>query len=165
MRFCVSLILVFMVTGCGFHLRGSQGYELNVSRVHVSAANVRSEFSQELERALTARGIETVLSADAEYTIHISSTRTTRRAVAISADISVSEYELRMQTVFQVTAAGNVEVIPVSTLVTERIYSFNRSSLVGSSEEEKILKREMRRDVANQILRRFSATLRTREAG
>lgn len=55
-------------------------------------------------------------------------------------------------------------VIPLITLATERIYTFDRSSLVGSNEEETILLEEMRADLVLQIIRRLDATVRTFEA-
>ncbi len=50
-------------------------------------------------------------------------------------------------------------VLPTTTLVTERIYSFDTESFVGSSEEEEMLSEEMRTDIANRLLRRFASSL------
>ena len=164
MRILISRLLLVCsllgVTNCGFHLRGTQGFELTVSEVHVAAANSFGEFSRELERALENQGIRIAADPNAEYNIRILSERTNRRPVATSADITVAEYELRLETRFEVVDTAGKIVISPTTLVSERIYSFDRTSLVGASEEEELLKKEMRRDIAGQLLRRFSATLR-----
>jgi outer membrane lipopolysaccharide assembly protein LptE/RlpB len=92
--------------------------------------------------------------------IDIKSEQKFRRPVATSGDISVSEYELRLETVFEVASRDGTVLIQLARIVAEKIYSFDRNSLIGSSEEEKLLMGEMRRDVAGQLLRRFSASLR-----
>jgi outer membrane lipopolysaccharide assembly protein LptE/RlpB len=43
--------------------------------------------------------------------------------------------------------------------MVERVYSFDRGSFAGSSEEEAVLSREMQIDVIQQILRRVDAAL------
>jgi len=160
MRFITTFLLIIALAGCGFHLRGTQGYEIPAASVNVTATNLYSQFSRELERMLAAQGIELKPASGAEYSISILSERTTRRPVATSTDISVSEYELRLETQFKIDSTTGEALIRPTLLAAERIYSFDRSSLVGSSEEEEMLTEEMRRDIANQILRRFSAGLR-----
>ena len=156
-----TLTMILVLTGCGFHLRGSQGDDLSVNSVHVSSANAYGLLSRELESMLSARGIELVPASSAEYSIAILSENTSRRPVATSIDISVAEYELTLATKFQVTGANGDIVIAPTTLATERIYSFDRTSLVGNTEEEKLLGKEMRRDIVQQIIRRLASTLLT----
>ena len=160
MRNLVLGLVLTGIAGCGFQLRDTQGFEISAKSLSVSATNLNSQFSQELKRMLTAQGVALVPVSGAEYLISILSERTTRRPVATSADISVSEYELRLETRFQLTNANGELLIGPTMLVTERIYSFDRSSLVGNTEEEELLTEEMRQDIASQLLRRLSARLR-----
>lgn len=164
-HFCLMLLLLHSLAGCGFHLRTIEGFNLDVESVHISATNAYGEFLRELEQILAVQGIEIASKASAEYTIHISSEQKFRRPVSTSGDISVSEYELRLETVFEVTGQDGKILIEPTMIVTEKIYSFDRSSFIGSSEEEKRLTEEMRRDIAGQLLRRFNASLRNIENG
>ncbi len=156
----IGLVLLVGLAGCGFQLRTMAGFELDLKKVHVTAANAHGELARELERIIIDQGIEISSRSAAEYVINIKSERTFRRPVATSGDISVSEYELRLETIFEVASRDGIVLIQPATIVAEKIYSFNRNSLMGSSEEEKLLMGEMRRDVAAQLLRRFSASLR-----
>ncbi len=160
LHFCLLLLLLHTLTGCGFHLRTIEGFNLDVESVHISATNAYGEFLRELERILSVQGIEIASKSRAEYTIHISSEQKFRRPVSTSGDITVSEYELRLEIVFQVAGQDGKVLIEPTMIVTEKIYSFDRSSFIGSSEEEKRLTEEMRRDIAGQLLRRFNASLR-----
>jgi outer membrane lipopolysaccharide assembly protein LptE/RlpB len=137
-----------------------EGFQLDLKTVHVSATNAHGELARELERLIAEQGIEISSRSGAEYVIDIKSEQKFRRPVATSGDISVSEYELRLETVFEVASRDGTVLIQLARIVAEKIYSFDRNSLIGSSEEEKLLMGEMRRDVAGQLLRRFSASLR-----
>ena len=158
-RFITLLGVLLIVTGCGFHLRNSSAFELAVESMSVSSANAYSDFSREVERLVESRDIALVPSG-ADYSVRIISENTSRRPVSTTADISVADYELRLEIQFSVSDDEGQSVIKPTTISTERIYSFDRTSLVGSSEEEQILIAEMRRDLAAQLLRRFSAVLR-----
>jgi len=52
-----------------------------------------------------------------------------------------------------------VEVIPAVRVATERSYSFDNENLESSSEEEALLREEMRRDLSEQILRRVNISI------
>ncbi len=159
-RFFLLLFLSANLASCGFHLRTIEGFSLDLDTVHVSGTDTYGEFLRELELMLVGQGVEIAPESSAEYTINIRSEQRSRRPVATSADISVSEYELRLGTVFSVTARDGKVLIKPTTIIAEKIYSFDRSSFIGSSEEEERLIEEMRREVAGQLLRRFNASLK-----
>ncbi len=101
---------------------------------------------------------------DTEYALAVTAERLIRRAVATTRTISVSEYEIRLEVDLALSNRAAKELISPTTLATERIYTFDSGSLVGSREEETVLLEEMRADIALQILRRVNATVRSFEA-
>ena len=159
------LLVCLCVSGCGFQLRGSRGIETTLVTVYVTASNKYGDLHQNLVRAFTRSGVTVVDQAgDAEYSLSINAERVKRRAVATTSTISVAEYELRLEVDMVLTNGTGESVIPSTTVVTERNYTFDRSSLVGSNEEEAILLEEMRADLVLQIMRRVDATVRSFEA-
>tara|TARA_R110002072_G_scaffold59158_5_gene150760 strand:+ start:31952 stop:32551 length:600 start_codon:yes stop_codon:yes gene_type:complete len=164
MRLLIVGFIALLLSSCGFQLRGSGGYDLSVESVSILASNSRSELADELEDTLKSIGVEVNPTNDAEYMIRLSSETTSRRPVASSGNITVSEYEVRVQAVFSVVSAQGKELIPDTALTAERIYSFDTSNFVGNAEEESVLVEEMRQDIAGQLVRRFSATLRNQNA-
>jgi LPS-assembly lipoprotein len=159
LAYSILILGLCSLAACGYQLRGMQGYEIDIEKVYLSGSNTRSELLEEITENLRNRGIEISLSKESVPSLHILSENIHRRPVATSADISVSEYELRMEIVFQIMSDEGKSLILPSTLFVERIYSFDRSSLVGSSEEENIVVEEMRRDIANQLLLRFYSAM------
>ena len=65
-----------------------------------------------------------------------------------------------MRGVFSIADASGATLISASEIRAERVYSFDPTNFVSNEEEEELLVEEMRQDVAGQIVRRFSATLR-----
>lgn len=164
-RYPLVLVVCLCVSGCGFQLRGSGGIETALVTVYVTASNKYGDLHQKLVRAFTRSGVTVVDQAgDAEYRLSINAERVTRRVVATTSTISVAEYELRLEVDMVLTNGSGESVIPSTTVVTERNYTFDRSSLVGSNEEEAILLEEMRADLVLQILHRVDATVRSFEA-
>jgi LPS-assembly lipoprotein len=166
MRNRIFILLVSLgVAGCGFHLRGSNDFDLGLSEIHIVASDTYGDLQRMLTSAFTQAGVTVVTSpSDLAYSLSVSGERHSRRAVATTQTISVSEYELRLEVGVALINLSGEEVIPLSMLGTERIYTFDRGSLVGSIAEENLLLEEMRADLVNQIIRRVNASIRSFEA-
>ena len=157
---CLAAVAILLLTGCGFHLRGTGNAQLALSVIHVTSNDAYGEMQQALERALTEAGVKLVPADKAAYSVHLLTERRTRRSVATTSDVQVAEYGLKMEVSFELTDAAGKQVIAPTTVTSQRIYRFDNSSLVGSDEEENLLNKEMRRDIASQIIRRIDATIR-----
>ena len=160
------ILLVSMSLGaCGFHLRGANDIDLGLSEIYIVVSDNYGDLHRMLNGAFTQAGVTVVASpSDLAYNLSVSGERHTRRAVATTQTISVSEYELRLEVGIELTNLSGEEIFPMSTLGTERIYTFDRASLVGSIAEEKLLLAEMRADLVNQIMRRVDASISSFEA-
>ncbi len=157
------LFLAITLSACGFQLRGTGGEVLAVDQVRVVGSE--QELVDQLEEILESIGIAVDGPNEPEYVVNIAGESLNRRAVASSGDITVSEYEVQLRAVFSISSATGEVVIPSSEVRAERVYSFDATNLVSNNEEEALLINEMRQDVASQLVRRFSATLRRLNAG
>jgi len=163
-HYLLILLICLCVGGCGFQLRGSRVFETALATIYITVGNKYGDLHQNLVGAFTRSGVTVVDRADgAGYHLSINSEKVTRRAVATTSTISVAEYELRLEVDMALTNGTGKFVIPSTTVVTERNYTFDSSSLVGSNEEETILLEEMRADLVSQIMRRVDATVRSFE--
>jgi outer membrane lipopolysaccharide assembly protein LptE/RlpB len=57
--------------------------------------------------------------------------------------------------------AGDLIIAPASP-VTERVYTLDQANLMGSNEEEELLREEMQDEIIEQIIRRVEASTRSR---
>lgn len=164
-RLELTLILAMalgLLSGCGFHLRGTGTARLVLTSINVTATDAYGSMQRTLERSLREFGVKVVSATKAPYTLHLLSDSRTRRSIATTSDVRVAEYQLKLAVRFEMLDAAGKQIIPPTTVFTERTYQFDNSSLVGNTEQEGLLNREMRRDVADQIIRRADATVRSR---
>ena len=166
------LLVCSCVSSCGFQLRGSSGVETTLPAMHVTVGDRYGDLHQNLIRSIARSGGSVVddvnisfAEGSAPYSLVIGREKFTRRAIATTSTISVAEYELRLEVEMKLVNRARESVIPQVVLVSERIYTFDSNSLVGSNEEEALLLREMRSDLVLQIVRRVGASVRSFEAG
>ena len=152
----VSLVLslVLVLPACGFHLRGTGGAETSLSAVHIDAP--AGALTQALTSTLVQLGVDVNGSQDNAPTLALSRERNARRVGSTGGRGTVAEYELSMQVdLWMTTPAGEV-LIPRATIAVERVYRFDQTSALGSSEEEALLLEEMRRSLSDRIVQRVT---------
>lgn len=155
----IALLMAVTVTSCGWHLRGSEGQLANnVSSVHISGPNRQSDFYRALTRSLKAQNVEIADShTEAQYRIVTSKQRSERRTATVSSSARVSEYQLTELVDVIIFAADGSQVLPRTTMRTERFFDFDENDVQSKNEEENLLKREMLDDLVRQIINRLSA--------
>lgn len=157
LRSLLVLSLSVFLVACGFHLRGAQPIPAVMQRTWIAGAD-NSALYYELESALLAAGAAVVESSEAATaTLTIHQERYSRRVLSVDNQGRASEYELRLRIVFSlIDSAGNVIADNVKFNVL-RDYSFDPDNVLASGGQEKMLKTEMRRYAARQILRRLQS--------
>ena len=157
---------LLFVSSCGFHLRGTQSLEAaDFESIHIEVRNETGEMRQLLERSFLEANVEVFSSASkAEYSLLVSDERNSRRAVATTSNISVAEYEIVQQLSLQLLSNDRKLLIPRVTISAERTYTFDDQSLESSSEEEILLRQEMRRDLSEQVFWRVNTSIRTHQS-
>ncbi|NVK42719.1 MAG: hypothetical protein HWE39_15870 [Oceanospirillaceae bacterium] len=154
LRYLLLLLVTLGVAGCGFQLRGEADVPESMRELELVMPAGRSALRTELTRTLRANGID--LAAAAPQKLEILREKQGRRTASLDERIKVDEYELRTEVHFQVTR-GEELLVPPSVARTERVYSYNSDAITAENEQEALLRREMQRDIAHQILRRYIA--------
>jgi LPS-assembly lipoprotein len=152
--------VLFTLAGCGFHLRG---YDLpsSVASVRIETSG-RNLLAEPLRRALREAGVST--SADnADAVVELLSEERSRRSAAVTGNARVAEYQLTLGVLYRLRDGAGQETLPAQWARVERIYRLDRENLVGSSEEQALLEKEMQADLVQQILRTLTAV--TQAAG
>ncbi|WP_116367323.1 LPS assembly lipoprotein LptE [Parahaliea mediterranea] len=171
-RFALLCSLCTLLAACGFQLRGnSSATALPESwrSLYLDTGNPNSEFSREVMARFSANGITWVESRDeAAFVLSLGPEHFSQRNLSLNREARAAEFELTMQTQFAVLQPGNATPIiePSSASVVKQMENDPRN-VVGKAEEIRILKGEMRSELAQQILRRigFFAANATRQAG
>ena len=144
--------------GCGFHLRG-YGFATSVSSFALqSTGNI--QIAAPLRNALRQAGAEEVPDSAADIVIELKRQRRDRRNVATTSDALAAEYELEYAVEYAIYDVNRVELMPATWIERSRIYRIDRGNIVGSSEEQALVERELMQDVVGQIIRTLDAVQR-----
>ena len=147
-----------MLSGCGFHLRGSVLLPDEIDTVHLQVSN--AELAEEIKLLLEAGDASIVPSEDADLTLIVTPERLERRLLAVDPKTGKArEFELTYTASYQVLGKEKQALMPSQTLVLSRDLVFDPEAVIGSSREEEIIYLEMRRDAARQIMARLQAAL------
>ena len=165
-----SMLLLLVLAGCGFHLRGSE-LSANFETVYVSSASAIT-IEHQLARSLGFAGVEVVTDRSAaDVVIDLTSQRDDRRSVSVTERARTAEYEISLEIRYRIVGQKPVaaDEEPVETVLVEdrsvrvaRTYRLDRNNIVGSSEEQALLRGEMEQDVVQQILRSLDTATRNR---
>ncbi len=159
------LIALLLTCGCGFHLR-TFDLTSTVSSAYVTS-NTRNFLTEPLRTSLRQVGVNEASSAgEAELVVQLVEQRRERRSVSVTGAALAAEYELTLGVRFSVFNVSdgqqNVLIEPRWAQIT-RLYRIDPNNLVGSSEEQALLEREMVADLVAQVIRALNAV--SRETG
>ncbi|MEH6617186.1 MAG: LPS assembly lipoprotein LptE [Porticoccus sp.] len=153
-----GLLMATMVTGCGWHLRGTGLVADNISSVHISAENRQSDLYQFLSRTLKSNDIVVTGNVtEAQYSIVTLNNKSSRRTSTVSGGARAAEYQLTEEVDILILAPDGTQLLPRTTLRTSRYLDFDESEVQSKIEEAALLKKEMQQDLVQQIMRRLSA--------
>jgi LPS-assembly lipoprotein len=153
-----SLLMATIVTGCGWHLRGTGQVADNISSVHISAQDRNSEFYRSLERAIISNDITVAGNAtEAQYSIVTLNNKSSRRTSSVSGGARVSEYQLTESVDILILAADGTQLLPRTTLSATRYLDFDENEVQSKVQEAELLRKEMHRDLVQQVIRRLNA--------
>ena len=157
---CLSAILMCLA-GCGFQLKGSDAAsssaKLEGMTLQLISSQPRSELTREVSRALSATGLMLLEEGDVMLTLMLQPEQFTQRNVSLTAQARAAELELTLSADFTLNQQAS-DPIDARATVTRQMLNDPRN-VVGKTEEIRLLREEMRRDLADQIARRVSHSL------
>lgn len=157
MKKLITLLLtVTMVSACGWHLRGSLNLPSDLKAIHINNQSNSDVTLTQLVRVLNSNGIAQAESLEqAQYSIRLSNEREERRSISVSSSGLVSEYELTHEVDYSITDGNGKVLAPQTTARVIRSYNYDRNDVIAKNEEEELIRKEMRTQLAAQIINRL----------
>lgn len=151
---CAVLGAGLLLSACGFQLRGTGVDNITFEEIRLTSNILNSPTFNQLLAALESEGVRVTDVAD--YHLQLIDDRYERVALSYTGRASAAEIEIRQHLTFQINDSQGRSLIGPETLTTQRVYINDRDNIVGTGEEEELLRREMRRDMVRQMLFRLS---------
>ena len=160
----VGLFYLFVLAGCGFHLRGEMVLSPILSAPYVNAAN--AEFKEDLTKVLNRRGIRAVNDPEiASAIIDLVSVKFDRQVLSINSRGQATGYILTYQVLCRfVDRTGRVLASP-ARLKLSRTLEYQSTQVLPKKQEEDALRARMREDLVQQILRRLNSVSQASPGG
>lgn len=162
LRWLTAMLVVSMLTACGFQLRGAANLPGEMSTTWLKVSNPTSAFARELELLLRGNGVQLAEGpGEGIAELRITRERITRRALTISGDARVREFELVFELQFSLANDAGEVLLGPESLRLERDFQFDEQEILGATTEEELLRDELRRSMASALIRRLEAFGRT----
>ena len=152
MRAIVLAVLVLALASCGFHMRGEARLSPALARVKVDPVDVNSPLKRDLEAALTRSGV--VLASDGAV-VKLPTMQLVTEPLTVGRTARVKEYRVRFKVELVILDANGKELLVKTPIELTRDYSFDETQALGAQAEEELLKKELERDMVQQVLRRL----------
>lgn len=156
-RLLLAVIIAAVLTGCGFHLRGTVSGNLPYKTFYIALPDT-SEINVWLQRYIKASGNTEIVSdaRNAEAIFQQVSDGRQKTILSVNAQGRVREYRLQMNYTFRVVNAKGQILVAPSEINLIRDITYNDSAVLAKDLEEAMLWRDMNTDLVNQIMRRLS---------
>lgn len=150
-----------LLISCGFHLRGTQGASLPEPLWRLRVVTQDSRLANDPLLMVVKGALQTdpkvTLTEDTEVpTLVLFGERSDTQVLSVGSTGRVSGYMVRYEASFRLVDRAGQELLAPQTVRVIRDYTFDPLNVLAKEQEEQDLKRSMRRDAVQQILRRLS---------
>ncbi len=157
MKKSLIILLMVMLTACGFKLRG-QISTLPFDAIYISAPAGHS-IGSDITRAIDASTTTNVVNEidDAQAILQIVNPRNERRILSLSGGGRVREFQLVFRVTMRLVDTNGIEIIPSNEIALTRILPFLDAQILAKEAEAEMLYKNMQEDAVQQIIWRLSA--------
>ena len=152
-----SLMLVLMLSGCGFHLRGMTDIPSWFQDIAIIIEQGHRDLEPLLKKELQAYHV--VINpnpATARFWLVIEQDKLEQHISSVSSSTTPRQYQLIYTLQFKFEDAKGKQDSASHRIVVTRQATINGNRILGSNEEEALLTSEMRQDAVIQLINRIS---------
>ena len=157
-----AVLLICSLMGCGFQLKGTPGSpdspSLAGTELVLISSQPRGELTTALREQLRLQGVVVGEKTNEGLVLRLGGERFQQRNLSLTAQARAAEVELTMIASVALSQ-GATELIVESDAQVVRQFLNDPLNVVGKTEELRLLREEMRQDLAAQIIRRITHSL------
>lgn len=154
----LMISLLLLTSACGFHLRGSQTTKFDISNVYVHSSSA-TKLAAEVKSQLGSSGSSVAKSAEtAEYVLVLKEEYFERTVLSVSAATGkVEEFQVLYTAKMDLSDGDGKLIAEDDRISTSRDFTFDEDAVLGKFSEEELLREDIVRRAASQVLRRLQA--------
>ncbi len=144
--------LALLLSACGFQLRGTGTTSFALQELSLQARDSYGETVQALEELLQNSGVR--ITPGARYTLDLVREQSRQRTASYTTAARTAEYELTQILDYQIRGPQSTVLLEDQVEVS-KVYVHDSSNLISSDQEASQLRREMRRELLQQLSMRL----------
>lgn len=157
MRFFFISCFLFLLTSCGFHLRGNYNLPSTLQQVYVSYDQPFDPFVEKLKASLSRAKVSLVeQSAQAKYVLRINKIAQNSVLQATSTTGQINTYTMQYVINFELTDAAGSVLLPAQDVQSNGNYTLSSTQLLTNFNQQPALTSGLQQDAINQLLFRLS---------
>ncbi len=158
-------LLLLTLNACGFHLRGVVDLPPEKRVIALQGIRLNHPFARDLQLFLDlVKGKLVTDPGSAGSIVIIHETHEGRRVVSLNENGKAIEFELTYRVRYEIRSPRGKLLLPTRTIKIRRIYLNTQLRVIGKSEEEAVIRKEMRREAARTLLRQLQTVLAEQDA-
>ncbi len=156
----LTVLLVLLLSACGFQLRKDFVLPASLSPIRVELADSFSPLQRNLEQLLRGGGAGVVSGGETAGSVLRIPVNATRLAPLIVGQTGrVQEYVLFHTVEFELLDAEGTRLVERQRVELQREFLFDSIGAVGSPGEQELIAKELETEMAQAILRRLQSVL------
>jgi LPS-assembly lipoprotein len=160
--FCWVFLLTALLTGCGFHPRGNMQLAPPLKNLYLESHEPYSELSRNIKEYLKNSHVTLAASpSDAPSILEIIQESNSQQLLSVGGTQQTRQYNLNLSVTFQVTTPKGLVLIPAQTVTESQPLTLQADQILGGSNEQNTLYRQMRRAIVYTIMTRLSSQAAT----
>jgi len=153
-RSITVLGLAFLMTACGFQLRGTGTTQMALNELNFATRDALSPLGKQVKDSLVNNKVQ--VSDNAPFTLYVGAEEHSQRTASYTAGTRSAEYTITSATTYELRS-GNLPALIQDRVEVQRTYAHNQNNVTGSGQEAALLREEMRRDLVMQLMMRLQA--------
>lgn len=158
MRHVLWCVMLLLLSGCGFQLRGSTPLSPPLQQVYIKTADPYGQLARNLRDYLQASGANiTDTPQQATTVLEILSDDETQQLLSVSGTQQTRQYNLILSVKFAVANAKGTIVVPEQVLTETRAFTTTSDQILGGTNEQSTLYQQMRQAIVYDIMNRLNS--------
>jgi len=158
LRYIMLFILLSLINGCGFHLRGVQPLTPSFKELYLKTPDPYGSLTHHLQQMLKLSGVHLVANpTDASTILIILNEEKTQQLLSVGGTQETRQYNVGLNVTFEVQDSHHRILMPSQTLTETRPITLRSNQILAGSNEINSLYEQMRQSMAYDIIIRLSA--------